>query len=67
MSTVYEVIIVEKPTQKQIEEEGAMDKIVLGPVAVVAKNEQTAGIAAASTDKEFEMNGQMQVLVRPFV
>lgn len=64
---LYEVAILERPTPKQVEE-GAAEKLVFGPKAIVANDPQSAGISAVldegtkiSIDKS-----RMEVLVRPF-
>lgn len=65
---LFEVAILEKPTKKEFEEQGAVEKLIYGPKAVVAKDAQSAGIAAVmgKTDiPEFKME-RAQVLVRPF-
>ena len=64
---LFEIAILEKPTQKQ-REDGASEKLVFGPKAVVANNEQDAAISAvmdgglpAGLDRS-----RMEVLIRPF-
>jgi hypothetical protein len=42
---LYEVAILEKPTQKEAEE-GKSERLVLGPKAVVANDPQSAAISA---------------------
>lgn len=62
---LYEIAILEKPTKKQ-EEEGATEKLVFGPKAVVARDPQAAAIGAVSGHNgEFDLN-RIEVLVRPF-
>jgi len=62
---VFEVVIVEKPTKKQ-EEDGATERIILGPVAVVANDPSSAGIAAVQ-GKSLDCDmSRIEVLVRPF-
>lgn len=65
---LYEVAILERPTAKEIEEQGAEEKLVFGPTPVVANDAQTAGIRAVMNQKgEIDVNqSRMQVLVRPF-
>ena len=66
---LYEVAILETPTKKEAED-GAVEKLLLSPRAVVAKNEQSAAIAVAIDAKNdmpaFDKQ-RMTVLVRPFV
>lgn len=65
---LFDVAILQKPTKKEAED-GAAEKLVFGPKAVVARDAQSAGIAAVmgSTDlKDVDM-ARCEVLVRPFV
>lgn len=65
---LFEVAILEKPTNKEVEENGAEEKLVFGPKAVVANDAQSAGIRAVMNQKD-EINvdqSRMLVLVRPF-
>ena len=65
---LYEVAVLEKPTLEQIKE-GAIEKLIFGPRAVVASDDRNAAIsvvidnaaAFGAVDK-----GRMEVLVRPF-
>lgn len=64
---LFEVAILEKPTKKEAEE-GKTERLVFGPVAVVAKDTQGAAIAAV-LDKTADVvvdRQRMEVLVRPF-
>lgn len=64
---LFEVAILEKPTKKEAEE-GAGDKLVFGPKAVVARDSQSAAISAVmdgDVPKEIDRQ-RMEVLVRPF-
>jgi len=64
---LFEVAILEKPTKKQIEEEGATDKLVFGPKAVVANDQQSAAIAAVLDGEKISVDrSRMTVIVRPF-
>lgn len=64
---LFEVAILEKPTQKEIED-GKGERLVFGPQAVVAADGQSAAIAAVMDSKEkVDVDrARMQVLVRPF-
>lgn len=63
---LFEVAILEKPTQKEAEE-GKSERLVLGPVAVVANDPQSAAISAVlDGDKPDVDRSRMEVLVRPF-
>lgn len=64
---LFEVAILEKPTKKEIEEEGRTDRLVFGPKAVVANDSQSAAIAAVLNGEKIEVDrSRMTVLVRPF-
>ena len=62
---LFEVAVLEMPTQKEAEE-GKSEKLVFGPSAVEAKDSQTAGIVALKGVDGVDFN-KAQVLVRPFV
>lgn len=63
---LFEVAILEQPTQRS-KENGGAEKLIFGPVAVVAKDSQGAGILAARQLKEEVDPDRMTVLIRPFV
>lgn len=65
---LFEVAITELPKPKEAEETGALEKIILDPTCVVAKDAQAASVVAVLENKE-KINCDMsriQVLVRPF-
>ena len=65
---LFEVAMLEQPTPEQAKE-GAGDKLVYGPVPVVARDSQAAAIGAMMRDdrpKDINVE-RLQVLVRPFV
>lgn len=66
---LYEVAILETPTKNE-REDGKAERLVFGPVPVVAKDEQAAAIAAvldSSASAAIVVDrSRMQVLVRPF-
>lgn len=62
---LYEVAIIEKPTKKEAED-GAVEKLILLPTPVIARDSQGAGIAAVVKAKlEVDLQ-RCEVLVRPF-
>jgi len=64
---VFEVVIVQKPTKKQAEE-GAIETLLYGPKAVVAKDAQAAAIGAVmggDLSKDADLT-RIDVLIRPF-
>jgi hypothetical protein len=66
---VFEVVIIEEPSQNA-RDDGAMEKLVLGPVAVVAKDANSAGtvVAMEHADQLRAIDkGRMKTLCRPFV
>ena len=67
---LYEVAILEKPTKKEVEDEGKAERLVFGPKCVVANDPQSAAIAAVLDGNNGEKidvdRARMTVLVRPF-
>ena len=63
---LFEVAIIEHPTKKEAED-GAADKLVFGPKAIVARDSQGAVVAALLGEEKptVDMN-KAEVLVRPF-
>lgn len=62
---LYEIVILEKPTEKAAKE-GAVEKLIFGPKAIIAKDEQKA-ILHVLTNGCPKMNiDRSEVLVRPF-
>lgn len=65
---VFEVVIVQRPSKKEAEE-GAVEKLIFGPKAVVAKDGQAAAIGAVmggDMPKEGLDLTRIDVLIRPF-
>jgi len=63
---LFEVVILENPKAKD-KENGELERLILGPVMVVAVDEQSAAISAVMDNKDMKMDkNRMQVLVRPF-
>lgn len=66
---LFEVAILEQPTKKEAEE-GKVERLVFGPEPVVARDAQSAAIAAVLGEKQTELppfdKSRMEVLVRPF-
>ncbi len=64
---LYEVAILELPTKNE-KEDGKGERLVFGPSAVVAKDEQSAAIAAVLDQSGGVQvdRSRMSVLVRPF-
>lgn len=66
---LFEVAILQTPTKKEIEENSAEEKLVFGPVFVVARDAQAAAMRAVmgNMDKVKDVDQtRMNVLVRPF-
>lgn len=65
---LFEVAIIEKPNKKEAED-GAVERLVLGPVPILAKNDQAAVISAIlgrdPSSTPIDLN-KVEVLVRPF-
>jgi hypothetical protein len=65
---LFEVAIIKDPTKKELEEGTATEELLFGPKAVLAKDAQTAAIAAV-TGKDAPQGLDMtraRVIVRPF-
>ena len=63
---LFEVAILETPTKKEAED-GKGERLVFGPTAVVAKDGQSAAIAAVMDGEKIDADrARMTVLVRPF-
>lgn len=65
---LFEVVILEKPTKKDAED-GAVERLVFGPKAIISRDEQSAAITAVmdNTGGEIKVDRQrMEVIVRPF-
>lgn len=64
---LFEVAILEKPTKKEVEDEGKAERLVFGPKAVIANDPQSAAIAAVLDGEKIDVDrARMTVLVRPF-
>lgn len=64
---LFEVCIIEVPTRKALED-GALEKVVVEPKLVVARDSQSAGFDAvfgATLDPAVDRT-RLEVLVRPF-
>jgi len=64
---LFEVALVQQPTKKE-QEEGQMEKLIMPPTPVIARDDQSAAVAAVLQAKEkIECDmSRIQVLVRPF-
>ena len=64
---LFEVALIQQPSEKE-REEGAQETLVMSPTPVIAKDQQTAGVAAVMQNKEKITCdiARVQVLVRPF-
>lgn len=67
---LYEVALILEPSKKE-KEDGEKEKLIFGPVSLIAKDEQTAGIKTILKAKDEGLLtcnfDQVKVLVRPFV
>jgi hypothetical protein len=66
---LFEIAIIQKPTKKELEEGTGQEKLLFGPKPVVARDGQSAAIAAVmgeDSPKGLDMS-RAEVLVRPFV
>jgi len=65
---LFEVAIIQKPTKKETDEGTGTEKLLFGPKPVVARDGQSAAIAAVTgTDAPQGLDmSRAEVLVRPF-
>jgi hypothetical protein len=63
---LFEVAILERPTKNEAED-GKSERLAFGPKAVIARDLQSAGIAAVLDADKLDLNrDRMEVIVRPF-
>lgn len=64
---LFEVCIIEVPTRKALED-GALEKVIVQPKLVVARDSQSAGMDAVlgTTLPDGTDRTRLEVLVRPF-
>lgn len=63
---LFDVVVIEHPTKDEVEN-GQMERIVVGPTTVVARDNQGAAISAVLSEKNLEIDkSRMEVIVRPF-
>ena len=65
---LFEVAIIKKPSKKELDEGTGIEELVLAPTPVVARDPNSAVIAAVTKDgglKGFDAN-KCEVIVRPF-
>jgi len=62
------VLVVENPTKKDVEDDDAMSKVVLGPVYIVAETDQQAATQVLlGNDKLKEIDQRrIELVIRPF-
>lgn len=65
---IYWVAIEEVPTKKEIEEENALPKLIVPPVAVEARDDKDAAIKVAMDNPALKgvNRDKLLVVVRPF-
>jgi membrane peptidoglycan carboxypeptidase len=64
---LYEVALIQAPTKKE-SEDGAAEKLILAPTAVIASDDKAAAVQAVAANKDkvpADLN-RVTVLVRPF-
>ena len=65
---LFEVAMIEHPTKEE-QEEGKVEKLIMPPSPIIARDPQSAAIKVAMEDTEltnYDPN-RLEVLVRPFV
>lgn len=72
---LFDVAVIQKPSKKEIEDNGATESLIIGPVSILAKDAQSAAIkvvagyspkATPPGNPTFDLD-KCEVLVRPFV
>lgn len=64
---LFEVAIVQRPTKKDAEENGAMETLVFGPKFEVARDLASAGLKAIRSEQAKDIDlDRCDVLIRPF-
>lgn len=67
-SNLYEVAVIELPTQKDEKENSALPRLIIPPTAVIARNDRDAAIKVALNNpviSDADPN-RLEILVRPF-
>ena len=62
---LFEVAIIEHPTKKD-REDGGQEKLIMPPKAVIAKDQQSAAVAAAVGLGGSPDFSRTEIIVRPF-
>lgn len=63
---LFQVVILEKPKPSDAKR-GSLEKLILGPVSVVASDDQAAAYSVVMDNPNLKINrGRMQVIARPF-
>ena len=64
---LFEIAIIQKPTQKEVQEGTGQEKLLFGPKAVLARDSQTAAMSAMmGTDAPQGLDlSRAEVIVRP--
>lgn len=65
---LYEVAVVQTRTKKEAEEGTGGEKLILSPTAILAPNEQVAGMLACKGLEIDKLDpNRLQIFIRPFV
>lgn len=63
---LFEIAILKTPTKKE-KEDGQQEELIVGPEAVIAKDRETAAMAAVRRPEAADLDlNRMEVIVRPF-
>lgn len=64
---LFEVAIIQKPTKKEAEENGAMETLVFGPKFEIARDAASAGLKAIRSEEAKDLDlDKCEVMIRPF-
>lgn len=63
---LFEIAILQTPTKKE-REDGGMETLIVAPEAIIAKDKETAAMAAVRRPEAAGIDlNRMEVIVRPF-
>ena len=64
---LFQVIILEKPKKKDAEN-GALERLVLGPISIISNDTQAAALSVIMDNSNMKIDrNRMDVQVRPFM
>ena len=66
--SLFYVVAVENPTKKDIEENDAISKVIMGPKLIMARDDRDAALKVLLNDNEVKQAEQdrLELVIRPF-